>query len=100
MKLNTDKKPCTGCFKVLGVPSRMTIYNFLTKNDKATVTEVVAAVKLRQPTVSYHLKEMKKSGLLASTKVGKKVFYSLRKECPDHNESCVLISIMGGTKNV
>ena len=83
---------CTHCFKSVSVPSRMTIYNFLNADEKeATVGEIVEHVGLTQPTVSYHLKEMKHSGLLNSKKVGKEVIYSINRSCPHHNEhECVL----------
>ena len=84
---------CTHCFKTLGVESRMEIYEFLYKNGSATVTELVDLVGLKQPTVSYHLKELKESGLLTSKKHGKEVYYSLSGKCPHHDRECVLNSI-------
>jgi DNA-binding transcriptional ArsR family regulator len=40
-------------------------------------------MKLRQPTVSYHLAEMKKEGLLASRKEGREVHYRVKMLCPE-----------------
>lgn len=71
----------------------MEIYEFLNKNGKATVNELVALVELKQPTVSYHLKEMKEAGLLTREKHGKEVYYSLSGMCPHHERECVLSSI-------
>jgi predicted transcriptional regulator len=68
----------------------MVIYNYLKKKRTATVGEIVDQVSLTQPTVSYHLKEMKHSGLLKSKKVGKEVHYSLSLECPHSEQRCVL----------
>jgi DNA-binding transcriptional ArsR family regulator len=68
----------------------MKIYKFLQKSGKATVTDIVAVSSLTQPTVSYHLNEMKKAGLLQSKKVGKEVFYSLEEGCVLHNSQCIL----------
>ncbi len=97
---NSNKKPktrvvkCTNCFKSVSVPSRMVIYNFLNKNKaEATVGEIVEQVSLTQPTVSYHLKEMKHSGLLISRKEGKEVYYSISRDCPHHNKECILHSL-------
>lgn len=81
---------CAHCFKSLGVASRIEIYNFLVKKGKATVSEVVNFIKLKQPTISYHLKEMKENGLLESEKKGKEVFYSVTAECPHFDEPCVI----------
>jgi ArsR family transcriptional regulator, lead/cadmium/zinc/bismuth-responsive transcriptional repressor len=85
------KIKCTQCFKSVSVPSRMVIYNFLNNTDSgATVTEIVKQVNLTQPTVSYHLKEMKNSGLLDSHRNGKEVHYFVNADCPYCNKECVL----------
>ena len=68
----------------------MKIYKFLKKNGKSTVSAVVDVAKLTQPTVSYHLKEMKNAGLLKSSKIGKEVFYSVNEGCPSNMVGCFL----------
>jgi ArsR family transcriptional regulator len=88
----TEKTPCTKCFGSLGIDSRMKIYKFLKKSGKSTVTGVVDMVGLTQPTVSYHLKEMKDAGLLNSSKAGKEVFYSVNKDCLTNVTGCFLAS--------
>jgi ArsR family transcriptional regulator len=88
----TEKTPCTKCFGSLGIDSRMKIYKFLKKSGKSTVTGVVDMVGLTQPTVSYHLKEMKDAGLLNSSKSGKEVFYSINKDCLTNITGCFLAS--------
>lgn len=84
---------CTNCFKSLGVPSRMAIYKYLTEKGKVSVSELVEHVNLTQPTVSYHLKEMKESGILASEKAGKEVYYKVNYVCPHYDVECVLSNI-------
>jgi len=64
----------------------MKIYTHLQKNKKASVSELVEVVALKQPTVSYHLKEMESTGLLTSKKVGKEVYYQIGTGC----KSCIL----------
>ncbi len=81
---------CTQCFNTLGINSRMRIYRFLRDKGENTVNAVVEVVKLTQPTVSYHLKEMRDAGLLNSRKAGKEVFYSINAECPTFHEECVM----------
>lgn len=81
---------CVNCFNSLGIESRMAIYRFLKLKGSATVGDVVDYVKLTQPTISYHLKEMKISGLLNSKKVGKEVFYSINPTCKVYEDKCVL----------
>jgi len=68
----------------------MKIYKYLKKSGKSTVSAVVDMAKLTQPTVSYHLKEMKDAGLLKSLKVGKEVFYSINEGCPSNTIGCFL----------
>ncbi len=68
----------------------MHIYKFLKNKGHATVNEVVEEVKLTQPTVSYHLLEMKHAGILSSTKNGKEVSYEISKNCAFYGQECVL----------
>ena len=88
-----DGPVCTKCFNTLGVPSRMRIYRFLRDKGENTVTAVVKIAKLTQPTVSYHLKEMRDTGLLKSRKSGKEVYYSINPECSVYHEECVLYKV-------
>jgi len=64
-------------------PSRRKIYEVLSMAGEKIVGELTAIMKLRQPTVSYHLKQMEKEGLLASRKEGRKVYYSVKMSCPE-----------------
>ncbi len=64
-------------------PSRRKIYEYLSTHGEKTVGEITHYMKLRQPTVSYHLKEMKKEGLLTSRKEGREVYYSVKMLCPE-----------------
>lgn len=94
-KVKTEKVNtyCVDCFKALGVPSRIEIFDFIRKRKRASVNEVVAFIGLTQPTVSYHLKEMYERELLARSKEGKSVYYSISFECPNKNSDCVLKSM-------
>lgn len=64
-------------------PSRRKIYEYLANSGEKTVSEITRFMKLRQPTVSYHLSEMKKEDLLASRKQGRKVYYRVKMRCPE-----------------
>jgi ArsR family transcriptional regulator len=81
---------CSHCFKSLGIESRVKIYTYLKEKGKTTVNDIVSVLKLTQPTVSYHLKEMKEAGLLLSSKQGKSVYYSVNGSCPETNKNCFL----------
>lgn len=87
----TNKIKCTGCFKSLGIDARIQIYVYLRDNGEKTVTELVKLVGLTQPTVSYHLKEMRELGLLESRRSGKEVLYKVSHECG--NTDCVLDAV-------
>lgn len=87
------KEVCSDCFGMLGTKSRMVIYQYLKDKKAATVGEIVDVVKLTQPTISYHLKEMRASGLLDSMKKGKEVFYSLSCHCNHLDKECVLAGV-------
>jgi DNA-binding transcriptional ArsR family regulator len=92
--IKTENPVCTKCFNTLGVSSRMRIYRFLRDKGEETVGAVVNIIKLTQPTVSYHLKEMKESGLLKSRKSGKEVYYSINPDCEMYEEECVLHKVL------
>ena len=64
-------------------PSRRKIYQYLFSEGEKTVGEITKKLKLRQPTVSYHLKMMKKGGLLSSRKKGREVYYRVKLVCPE-----------------
>lgn len=68
----------------------MKIFEYLREAGKSTVSDIVAVVKLTQPTVSYHLKEMRTAGLLESDKKGKEVYYFIRRKCPNRDAECIL----------
>lgn len=90
---NQTTSSCSECFKSLGVSTRFAIYEFLRKHEKAKVSELVDYAKLSQPTVSYHLLDMKKNGLLTSKKLGKEVYYSVNNKCPHTPQECVLTNL-------
>lgn len=96
VQLNTEtktKKACVNCFKNLGVETKHAIYVFLKNNGKASVGHLVKEVGLSQPTVSHHLHNMQKDGLLKSEKKGKVVYYSINSVCPVYESECVLHSL-------
>lgn len=68
----------------------MEIFLFLSDKGEKAVREIVHNIKLTQPTVSYHLKEMEKNGILKSHRSGKEVFYQVSGSCPHLSQSCIL----------
>ncbi|WP_452598531.1 ArsR/SmtB family transcription factor [Pontimicrobium sp. MEBiC01747] len=63
--------------KVLGHPARIAIIQHISKNKNCNCNELVKHVGLAQPTISQHLNEIKKIGLLDQDTKGKNLFYSI-----------------------
>jgi len=63
-------------FKTLSDPARIRILKLLAKR-RMCVCELTAALGIRQPVISYHLRLLKEAGLVESVKVGKWVFYEV-----------------------
>ncbi len=61
---------------VFGSTARLKLLNCLNKESK-TVNELIRVCGLSQSAVSQHLGKLKKMGLVESSKVGRKVYYSL-----------------------
>jgi DNA-binding transcriptional ArsR family regulator len=78
------KNKCPQCFRVLSDKNRAKIINYLKRKRSSNVKEINSLFRLRQPTISHHLKTLKKLGILKSQKNGKEVFYFLNKKysCP------------------
>jgi len=81
---------CSDCLVKLGVKSRVKIYNFLKLRGKRTVTEITEFLKLRQPTVSYHLDLMEKAGFLSKDQDGKYFYYYINTQCSKRHSKCFL----------
>jgi len=83
---------CKGCFGSLGIDSRYKIYETLKTNGSKSVTEISKVLGLKQPTITYHLKQMEENGLLKSSKKGHFVFYEINKTCPQTLKNCILVT--------
>jgi DNA-binding transcriptional ArsR family regulator len=65
--------------KALSHPARITIFEYLLTVDTCICGDIVNQLPLAQPTVSQHLKELKKAGIIKGTISGKAICY-----CVDH----------------
>jgi len=74
---------CPFAVPQMAEPSKRKIYEILALEGEKTVGQITKKLKLCQPTVSYHLKMMKKEGLLASRKKGRQVYYQVKMVCPE-----------------
>lgn len=57
-------------------PKRLMILHLLMDGEKS-VSEIVQALKIEQPTVSQHLNFMKRTGVVKSRRIGNTVYYSI-----------------------
>jgi|ERR1035437_943376 DNA-binding transcriptional ArsR family regulator len=63
--------------KAISHPARVAILNEIAKKETCTCGEIVKVVPLAQATVSQHLKELTKAGLIIGTAEGTKTNYSM-----------------------
>jgi DNA-binding transcriptional ArsR family regulator len=84
------KNGCPSCFRALATPVRSKILGLLTDSNEKTAGEIVKEFKLRQPTISYHLSEMEKAGLIKSRLSGRNVYYTLNPGCQLDGGSCLI----------
>ena len=66
--------------RALGHPTRVQIMTLLWNKNNSTCGEIVSQIPLAQSTISKHLLELKKAGLLHVKNVGKKTIYSIEVE--------------------
>ncbi|WP_127022475.1 ArsR/SmtB family transcription factor [Flagellimonas beolgyonensis] len=66
--------------KVLAHPARVAILEYISKQDACICTDLVDIIGLAQPTISQHLNEIKKIGLLNGTFEGKNLCYCIDQE--------------------
>lgn len=64
-------------FRALGDPIRIRIYDRLDLCGEQCVTELVEALGITQPTVSYHLSVMRSARLVSSRRDGRHIYYKL-----------------------
>lgn len=64
--------------KVFSHPARIAIINYISCSDKSCIcNDIVNEIGLAQPTISQHLSEIKKIGLLDQTAHGKSLGYTI-----------------------
>lgn len=64
-------------FKVLGHPARIAIIQYIIKQNACICTDLVDELGLAQATISQHLKELKKIGIIQGSIEGKSVCYCI-----------------------
>ena len=67
-------------FKVLSNPARIAILEYISTQESCICNDIVDEIGLSQPTISQHLSEIKKIGLLKGTFEGKSLCYCINQE--------------------
>jgi ArsR family transcriptional regulator, arsenate/arsenite/antimonite-responsive transcriptional repressor len=64
-------------FKALADPTRVAIVNRLTTTEAVCVCDLTAAFELSQPTISHHLRILRRAGLVEAERRGTWAYYRL-----------------------
>ena len=75
------RKSCPKCLGLISEETRAKIIQQLRKKPK-NVSKILAGFSLTQPTISHHLKLLKKMRIVSSKKSGREIYYFLNKEYP------------------
>ena len=71
----------TADLEILAHPIRLQLLDVLLRNEgRVCVCDLDAAVPVKQPTVSHHLKLLREAGLVSSEKHGVWVYYRVRRD--------------------
>ncbi len=73
----TRENSIAGLARALGHPARVAILEYLSKQDSCMCGDIVEHIPLAQATVSQHLAELKKAGLIKGEIDGPRVCYCI-----------------------
>ena len=95
---NDDQNRLADLAKALGHPARIAILQFLAKQNVCICGDIVEEIPLSQATVSQHLAELKRVGLIRGEIEGPRICYCIDQKA--WNESKQLLSkFLAGLKN-
>ena len=63
--------------KALAGVARLTIVYYLARQGEVTVTDLTAKLNISQPLVSWHLRKLRRAGLIETRRSGRQVYCSL-----------------------
>ncbi|GHO75138.1 hypothetical protein KSD_29090 [Ktedonobacter sp. SOSP1-85] len=63
--------------KALGGVARLTIVYHLARQPEISVTDLTAMLNISQPLVSWHLRKLRRAGLIQTRRTGRQVYCSL-----------------------
>lgn len=76
-KFTEEQNSIAQIAKVLGHPARIAILQYILKSNSCICGDLVEEIGLAQPTISQHLKELKKIKLIKGTIEGTSVCYCI-----------------------
>ena len=76
----TEQNEISSIAKLFGHPARVAILQHLFKINSCICGDLVEEIGLAQPTISQHLKELKKIGLIKGNITGTSICYCIDKE--------------------
>ncbi len=76
----SEQNEISSIAKVFGHPARVAILQHLFKTDSCICGDLVDEIGLAQPTISQHLKELKKIGLIKGNITGTSICYCIDKD--------------------
>ena len=71
---------CVEFCKALAADTRQRILRMLVEEEEMSVSDIVDAFHVSQPTISHHLNVLRQFGLVTSRKEGKQVFYAINRD--------------------
>ncbi len=71
-------------FRVLADRKRFQILQYLAQHDEATVSDLGAHLHMSQPLISWHLRKMRRIGLVSTRRSGRQVLCSLNRPALRH----------------
>jgi len=66
-------------FRALGDRKRLQIAQFLAQHERVPVTQLAEELRLSQPLISWHLRLMRRAGLVKTQREGRQVLCSLNR---------------------
>lgn len=79
MSADVDYQSASEVLRSVANPARLAILVFLLKGERS-VAELEQTLKIRQPNLSQHLRELREVGLVKARREAKSVFYTLTGE--------------------
>ena len=76
----TKKIKISKIAKALSDETRCKIFELISNSEEISCKEITEKIKLRQPTVSHHLKMLRESGIVNVRREGQFHYFSVNKE--------------------